>query len=136
MNLFGRVATLPLAALICAAPPSQPVAVQDGSPRVVEVRMLDKGGGQWRFEPADIVARHGDVIRFVQDDVVPHNVQFKKTPKGTDLKDALMGPFLLQKGDVYEVAIDDRFAPGVHEFVCTPHEMMGMVGSIEVRPGT
>ena len=33
----------------------------------------------------------------------------------------------------YEVTIDDRFAPGTHKYVCTPHEIMDMVGTITVE---
>ena len=133
------LATLSVALLTLSLPgegqlhPS--TAPRTDAPRVLEVLMVDKGGGQWRFEPSEIVVRGGDVVRFVQADIVPHNVQFKKIPDGSDLGASLMGPFLLQKGDVYDVTIDDRFAPGVHEFVCTPHEMMGMVGSLDVEPG-
>ena len=38
-------------------------------------------------------------------------------PGGTDLGAAVMGPFLLQKGETYELRIDDRFAPGDATFV-------------------
>jgi plastocyanin len=135
-RLLMLLVALPVLALLGAARPYTPRELQQDGPRVLEVLMVDKGGGQWRYEPSRVAVRHGDVVRFVQADVVPHNVHFKKTPRGTDLGSALMGPFLLQKGDVYDVTIDDRFAPGVHEFVCTPHEMMGMAGSLDVQPGT
>jgi plastocyanin len=47
-----------------------------------------------------------------------------------------MGPFLLATGETYEVVIDDRFKPGTHKYVCTPHELMGMVGTITVESPT
>ena len=99
---------------------------------VVEVRMIDAGGGQWRFEPAGIDVHPGDLVRFIQDDVAPHNVEFKDVPSGTQLGPAMMGPFLLRKGETYDVAIDDRFALGEHKYVCTPHAPLGMVGTINV----
>ena len=43
-----------------------------------------------------------------------------------------MGPFLLQKGATYDLAIDGRVAPGEYAFVCTPHEMMGMKATLTV----
>ena len=52
---------------------------------------------------------------------------------GTDLGAARMGPFLLAKGQTYEVMIDARFSVGTHDYVCTPHEMMGMKGTITVQ---
>lgn len=99
---------------------------------VIEVQMKDVGGGQWRFEPSAILVHPGDTVRFVQADIVPHNVQFKGQPKGAKLGKAQMGPFLLTKGETYDLIIDDRFVPGVYQFVCTPHEMLGMKGTLEV----
>lgn len=102
---------------------------------VVEVHTVDEGGGQWRFEPSDIEAQPGDTVRFIQDDIVPHNVQFKSVPKGAKLDAAMMGPFLLKKGDTYDLVIDSRFVAGTYHFVCTPHEAMGMKGTLEVVAG-
>ncbi|HZD03363.1 MAG TPA: plastocyanin/azurin family copper-binding protein [Longimicrobiales bacterium] len=102
-------------------------------PQVINVRMVDEGGGQWRFEPASVDARPGDIVRFTQGDVVPHNVQFKSGPQDADLGDAAMGPFLTHKGETYDVVINQRFPPGTYHFVCTPHEMLGMKGTLTVR---
>ncbi len=126
------VCAIGLGAWTTAPGPAPSLDGRTSPPRVIEVRMIDAGGGQWRFEPADIEVQPGDVVRFVQDDIAPHNVEFKDVPSGTDLGDARMGPFLLRKGDTYEVAIDDRFALGEHKYVCTPHAPLGMVGTINV----
>lgn len=99
---------------------------------VLEVRMIDTGGNTWRFEPSRIEVEHGDVVRFVQDDIVPHNVQFKAPPAEAELGALVMGPFLIQKGATYEVTIDERFAPGEYPYVCTPHEALGMVATLVV----
>lgn len=121
------------AALMAASPPTTTtVALGADAPTVVEVRMIDAGGGQWRFEPSSVEAHTGDIVRFIQDDIAPHNVQFQDVPAGTQLGAAIMGPFLLQKGETYDIAIDDRFTPGAHTYVCTPHEPLGMVGQITV----
>ena len=123
--------------LVAWAPPGQKEApdVGDDPPRVITVQMVDKGSTQWRFEPSEIQVRRGDVVRFVQADVAPHNVQFKDVPADAQLGVAIMGPFMIQKGDVYEVEIDERFVPGLYKYVCTPHEPLGMVAQIEVVPG-
>lgn len=115
--------------------PQQPGGGNSGdppAPQVIEVHLVDKGGGQWRFEPAAIQATSGDLVRFIQDDIVPHNVEFKKAPSGAQLGAARMGPFLLQKGATYDLAIDARFTTGEYAFVCTPHEMMGMKATLTV----
>ncbi|MEX0599746.1 MAG: plastocyanin/azurin family copper-binding protein [Rhodothermales bacterium] len=120
-----------LAAVFLSPADSRAQSVPDGE--VIDVKMVDNGGGQWRFEPAYIAAQPGDLVRFVQEDVVPHNVEFKQSPEGTDLGDARVGPLIFTKGEAYELAIDDRFASGEHEYVCTPHATMGMKGIIMVR---
>ena len=133
-RIFALAATLVLAAW---APPRGTEApdVGDDAPRVITVQMVDKGSTQWRFEPSEIQVRPGDVVRFVQTDIASHNVQFKAVPSGAKLGVVVMGPFMIQKGDVYEVEIDERFAPGLYKYVCTPHEPLGMVAQIEVVPG-
>lgn len=124
-----------LAGMLCTS--STSLAQSGDESGTVVVKMVDRGGGQWRFAPANISVQKGDVVRFVQADIVPHNVEFKDTPKGTKLGDAAMGPFLMAKGETYEVEIDHRFAEGLHEYVCTPHVPMGMKGTITVeRPAS
>ena len=86
------------------------------------------------FRPARITANPGDVLRFVQQGDMPHNVEFREVPDGVDLGDARMGPFLVQKGQTYELKIDERFKPGTYRIVCTPHEGMGMSGVLVVLP--
>ncbi len=108
----------------------------EDAPDVVEIRMVDKGGGQWRFEPAEVEVVIGQTVRFIMDDIIPHNVQFKDMPDGADLGSLVMGPFLIQKGDTYEVEVDGRFALGSYEYVCTPHEPLGMVASMTVVAST
>lgn len=115
------------------APPERGPVLDDDS--VVVVRMIEKSATNYAFEPADIQVRQGSVVRFVQDGAVPHNVEFDDTPAGADLDKVRMGPFLMQKGETYEVSIDDRFTEGEYRFVCTPHEAMGMTGSLTVTSG-
>ena len=101
-------------------------------PETVRVRLVDKSSAEWRFEPSHVTVQPGDTIRFVLEDMVPHNVEFKKTPDGVDLGDLQMGRFLMSKGETYDVVIDERFAVGDYQFVCTPHQSMGMKGSFTV----
>ncbi len=131
--IFAIVGALTFGAWAPAPAPTTPNATDDLQPRVVVIHMVDKGSAQWRFEPAKVQVRRGDVLRFVQDDIAPHNVQFKDTPDGAQLEPTtIMGPFLIQKGSTYEIQMDDRFPPGVYKFACTPHEPLGMVGEFEV----
>lgn len=103
---------------------------------VVEVRMMDDGG-HLRFEPANIEAKRGDMIRFVQSGTMPHNVEFVRNgaPEGVELSELWSSDYLQADGDVYEVEIDDRFLDGEYAFVCAPHVTLDMIGTLRVSGG-
>ena len=101
--------------------------------RTIVVRAVDDGG-RFRFEPADVEVRRGDVIRFVQEGAMPHNVAFVKNtaPTGVDLGELWTGPYMMTRTDSYEIYVDERFADGTYDFICTPHAALGMAGTITV----
>ena len=101
--------------------------------KLIVVKMLDVSATQYKFEPAAIVANAGDTVRFEQAATMPHNVDFRDIPATTKLGEAKTGPFLTSPGEKYDLVIDGRFGPGVHAFVCTPHEAMGMTGTLTVK---
>jgi plastocyanin len=95
-------------------------------------KMVDKPNGQFAFEPSTIAAQHGDTVRFVQSSIAPHNVHFTKTPKGAKLGKASTGPYVIGAGKTYDLVIDSRFPDGSYEFVCDPHQGVGMQGVLTV----
>ena len=101
--------------------------------RVIVVRMLDDGGS-FRYEPAELTVKRGDVVRFEQAGTMPHNVEFVRNtaPTGADLGAGWMGSFLVEKGATYDVVVDDRFIDGAYDYLCSPHATMGMKGRITV----
>lgn len=101
--------------------------------KLIVVKMVDVSATEYRFVPAAITANAGDTVRFEQTAAMPHNVDFRDVPATTKLGDSKTGPFLAAVGEKYDVVIDGRFGAGVHNFVCTPHETMGMKGSITVK---
>ena len=103
------------------------------APSVHEVRVLDDGGSL-RFEPANIDVRVGDVVRYVYDATMPHNIEFVRNsaPAGAELGDAWSSPYLTKKGDTYELEIHEGFRNGEYNYVCAPHVSMGMKGSLTV----
>jgi len=119
------------AAMILGA--SQAEAQTAAEAGVVVVRMIEKSATSYAFEPSTITVAPGQTIRFVQGGMVPHNVEFRDAPSGARIDDLKMGPFLIQAGDAYEVLIDERFSGGSYDYVCTPHEAMGMRGAIVVE---
>lgn len=132
MNRFGHLATVLAVGLLVVTGDVEGQTAAGGG-HVVIVRMVDKSATEWAFEPADITVEPGTLVRFELTGSIPHNVEFKNSPSGTDVGNARMGPFLIMKGQTYDVMIDGRFAIGTHDYVCTPHEMMGMKGTITVQ---
>jgi len=103
---------------------------------LILVKMVDKPNAQFAFEPAAIVAHHGDTVRFVQSSTAPHNVHFDKTPKGAKLGDAQTGPYVIGDAKNYDVIIDSRFVDGTYSFICDPHQSVGMHGTLTVGAPT
>lgn len=122
------------AAMLLATLAFRPVEPPSRGDTVI-VKMVDKSATEFAFEPADVVVKPGDVVRFVQTVATPHNVEFKDIPQGAALGVERMGPFLLKPDDTYDVPIGAGFKVGTYKIVCTPHELMGMVGSITVEAG-
>lgn len=108
------------------APAPRPAA------KVIPVKMVDVSATAFKFDPAVITAAPGDTVRFTQTTTTPHNVELKATPAGVDAGPAKMGPFLTAQGATYDLVLDAKFAPGTYQFACTPHEMLGMKGTLNV----
>lgn len=96
---------------------------------MIEVKMVTDDKGNY-FEPAEIAAKPGDVLRFTLVSGV-HNVSF---PAGENANAAgLPGPgeMLQLPGQTYDVPVS--FAAGEYKFQCDPHAALGMVGKLRVE---
>ena len=122
------------ATALCVVQPSQ--ARAQSAPHVITVKIVDKSGGQFAFEPLTINAQHGDTVRFIQTSGAPHNVHFKTTPKGAKLGSATTGPYLVAQNATYDVVVDSRFVDGTYGLICDPHESVGMRATMTVGPPT
>jgi len=122
--------TVALTALLVAA--ARLARERPPTGRVVDVSMIDGTSYGMRFDPVRVTVRRGDTLRFTQAGGMPHNVEFRSVPAGTELGAQEVGPFLKSRGETYDVVIDARFAPGKHVYVCTPHEVLGMAGIVNV----
>ncbi|HEX9105751.1 MAG TPA: plastocyanin/azurin family copper-binding protein [Longimicrobiales bacterium] len=96
--------------------------------------MIDSGGGQYHFAPAQVTVQQGDTVRWLESSGAPHNVQFDRWPKGAKLGSSQMGPLLTSKGATYQLVIDGRFPAGTYAYECTPHGMLGMKAQLTVAP--
>jgi plastocyanin len=105
--------------------------------------------GQYKFVPADITVKAGDAIEFVNVSGGPHNVAFKPEDLPNDVAkqlDAnmpaqadnqnkmgtLSGPLLTTPNVTYKISFAG-IKPGKYPFHCTPHEALGMKGTITVQ---
>ena len=123
-----------LAMLCLLSAPLRAQTSSTGAGHVVVVKLVTKTGGvPFAFEPANATVQRGDTLRFVEDAGVMHNVHFKTHPNGARLGSAAAGPYLTNKGQTYNLVIDGRFTDGKYEFVCDPHEMVGMHGVLTVE---
>jgi len=109
------------------APPAAPAPAATGN--VIEIKAITDDAGN-RFEPNEIEAKRGDVLRVVLVSGV-HNINFlaDSNPGVAELP----GPsdMLQLPGQTHDVPI--TFGPGEYYFQCDPHAALGMVGELEVE---
>ena len=96
---------------------------------VIEIKAITDDQGN-RFEPADIEAKPGDVLRIVLVSGV-HNINF--LPDSNPGKSGLpaASDLLQLPGQTLDIPV--TFAPGHYYFQCDPHAALGMVGRLEVE---
>jgi plastocyanin len=102
----------------------------------------DPAKDSYRFIPASISARPGDVLVFKVGRGAPHSIVFE----GGDLNEAtheavngamgrragdLSSPLLTAEGTEYRIVVP-RIAPGVYQFYCLPHRVYDMRGELRV----
>lgn len=119
------------------APAAQPAATNmgenltpDPGRKIIVVQMMTDDQGNNRFEPADIEAHPGDVIRYTLKSGV-HNANF--LPDSNAIKSGLppATPLLQLPGQTIDVKV--TMAPGKYYFHCDPHALLGMKGRLEVE---
>jgi len=117
-----------VAAMLLAALP----LVAQSKAHLIVVKMVDAANAQFAFQPSEIAAQPGDTVRFVQASAAPHDIDFRKSPKGAKLGSSANSPYLITPGQTFDLVIDNRFPAGVYDFVCDPHESVGMHGTLTV----
>jgi plastocyanin len=109
---------------------------------VHEIRMVSSGKGEYRFEPAAVKARRGDVLLFRSVSGGPHSVVFQgkglAAPERDRLNEAMprragdLSSPLLTDGSEYRVVIPALTA-GSYRFFCLPHKAYDMKGEVTVH---
>jgi plastocyanin len=106
-----------------------------------EVTMVLEGS-EYKFVPAALTIKAGDMVRFKDVSGGPHNIQFysDSIPAGASAaldagmpdKMAPLASPMLETGAAYTVSFAG--APlGEYKFYCLPHQAMGMKGMITVQ---
>jgi plastocyanin len=91
------------------------------------VKMVMDAEGKNFFDPAELTIKVGETVRWVNDSGV-HDVSSTKVPEGAT---AFKSELFTAPGMTFEHTFT---VPGEYEYVCTPHEALGMVGKIIVTP--
>ena len=136
MSHLKPLMAVSLAALLVLSARANGQNASSPGPHMIVVKLVETGKAvPYAFEPAIAVAQRGDTLRFIEAAGVMHNVHFTKQAPGAKLGGAATGPYLMSRGQTYDLVIDGRFAEGTYEYVCQPHEAIGMKGTLVVKSG-
>jgi plastocyanin len=122
-------ASSPPAAQAPAATAGENVAPDAGG-KVIVIQALTDDQGNNKFDPAEIEAHPGDVLRFTLKSGV-HNVDFLADSNTVKTGLPAVTPFLQLPGQTYDIKV--TMAPGKYYFQCDPHAALGMKGHLEVE---
>lgn len=109
---------------------------------VHEIRMVTSGRSEFRFEPASVKARRGDVLLFRAVGGGPHSVVFQGKGVSPADRELLNGAMprrasdlsspLLTDGAEYRVVVP-TLTPGSYQYFCLPHKAYDMRGEVVIR---
>jgi len=119
-----------------------PAAAAGGAGTTHTVKMLGDAQG-YRFEPANLTVKAGDVVSFVNVSGGPHNAAFTPDEIPDDVEavlsknmpnqmSALNGPLLVNPNETYAISFAG-IKPGAYPYICAPHVAMNMKGIITVQ---
>jgi plastocyanin len=111
--------------------------------RVHEIRLeTNPGRDVYRFVPATVKARPGDVLLFRTVSGTPHSIVFEAAGLSSPAREALNGAMTRRAGDLsspllspdgaeYRVVVP-ALNPGKYDFFCLPHRAYDMRGTLQV----
>ncbi|MGA0616185.1 amicyanin [Paracoccus sp. KR1-242] len=110
--LAAFTATGAFAADKISIPNEKPVAAAEAPEAVVVIRIA-----KMKYDTPEVKVKPGDTVVWINDDVMPHNVAFKKGVVG---EEAFKGE-MLKKDQAYAIKFDEA---GTYDYTCTPHPFM------------
>jgi plastocyanin len=109
---------------------------------VHEIQMISAGKGEFRFEPASVTARRGDVLLFKAVSGAPHSVVFEGRELSEEARQKINAALprragdlsspLLTEGIEYRVVVP-ALAAGTYRYFCLPHRAYDMRGQVTVK---
>jgi plastocyanin len=102
----------------------------DAGGKVITVTLMTDDQGNNRYDPKEIEAHQGDVIRYTLKTGV-HNVDF--LADSNTVKTGLPGASALLQLPGQTVDLKVTLPPGKYYFQCDPHAALGMKGRLEVE---
>ena len=104
---------------------------------------VDTKRGEYRFSPATVTVRPGDVVEFTVVNGAPHSVVFEGKGLSPAAHEALNGamprrtadlssPLLTENGSGYRVTVPN-LPPGSYPFFCLPHRAYDMRGELRIK---
>jgi len=138
---LGRHAKQLLPALVAVAAALRGAAAGAQTVHIVRLE-VDPAREVYRFVPARVTARPGDVLRFRVSSGSPHNITFEGDRLPPGARDALNSAMPGRTGDLSSPVMDRAGAeyrivvpplpPGRYPFFCTPHRVYDMRGELIV----
>lgn len=141
----GLLAPLALAAA-CGSPAADDAVAAAADEQVLPLAQLGTASGEgtvhlvrvgqegvrYRFAPAELTIRQGDILRFVQTGRQPETIVWDAAPGAVPGLEQAQSPVLVDPGDVWEVNFGE-VPPGRYGFYSLPHRSFGMEGAVIVR---
>ncbi len=89
------------------------------------------------FEPASLTIEQGQTVKWHNATLIPHTVTCdpQKAKKAEDVS-LPSGAQTFDSGDVFGEYEHAFTVAGTYNYVCVPHETMGMKGTVIVKPAT
>ena len=132
----GQEKATPDSAQPTAAAPAQPSTdmAENLSPdpggKIIVVQMLTDEQGNNRYDPSEVEAHQGDVVRFTLKQGV-HNVNF--LPDSNTVKTGLPAATAMLQLPGQTIDLKVTLPAGKYYFHCDPHAALGMKGRLEVE---
>jgi plastocyanin len=141
------LAVAALAVMACGGerpPAGDPASGNVVSAGVVHDVDMVYDGTDYRFVPADLTIKAGDIVRYHNRSGGPHNVAFweDSIPQGAaqvlqgampNQMTPLAGEMVVTPDATYEISFAGAPA-GVYRYYCLPHLQLGMVAMVTVEP--